>query len=447
MVEEKEAPLNFESSVEDVGPCKKKIRITVSKESVSDRYEKDFSEIRKTMLLPGFRKGHVPKKLLERKVGKELVEDLKEAIAQECMQKVLEERDLKPLVPFQMETEKMDLKPEEPFQFEITLEVKPDFELGEYTGIPAQKPQVLVSDGEVDEALEALRRRTAIPKAVEERGIESGDFVLCNAEFMREGEILLSKEGCRISSRFRSIEGVEIPKYDENIVGKKVNDEVTLPITLPENFLRKDLGGKEAQLRLQILEVNEILLPEVSDEWAKKLDYENLEELRKGLEKSIRLQKDKESDRAVEDHVIATLLEGHPFDLPVDLVEREAEEAIVRMKVNLQLEGKSEEEIEGHLMDLRQRKKEEIIRDFKKSLLLEKIAEKEKIYVTEEEMDECLLQIAYSQGQNPQAVREYFENNNLIGRLRLQIRERKVRDFLRGKAHIQPAEGEKKKDE
>lgn len=440
--EEKKLTPRVES--EEIGPCKIKLRIEVGADRVKELIDEKYRELNESLALPGFRKGHAPRPLLERKFGKALLDDLKMELIHRSFDEAKEERKLEPVGDPQVQDgEKLAVEEGKPFAYEIVLEVRPNFEVKNYEGIRVKKPRIAVEDAEVDQALEGFRESKAEWAPAEDGIARLGDQVIADLALVAEGkEIDRAENNDFVLSPEIFFYGKPLPDFHTAIVGKKPGDQVEYPMTLPNDFVPPAYAGKQAVVRATIKGLKRKHLPPLDDDFARKhFDMDSLEELRRDVRKRLEREKEAQAREGMADRIVEEIVRANDFPMPEGLIEAGTEEALRRMHLEMALRGVSEEEIHKTLDQEKSRSREQMVRALKEHFILENLARKEKIFVTEDQVEDRVAQLAARHGRWPHEMRAYLEEHGLMSALRRRMREDLVREFLLSKAVIEEEAG------
>ena len=435
-----EGPPPFVSTVDETGPCARLVRVEVTKERVRQEIDSSYEELRRTVFIKGFRTGHVPRHVLERRYGADVLEGVKQTLMDEGYKAALEEHSLRPALPPDVDPKVVTLELGKPLCFEFQLEVVPEFTIDNYKGLVVQRPPVGVSEEDVERSVEALRMRRGEFKVVEGASIEEADVPVCHAVVLLDGEEAWRRNELGAHIADQTVGGLAVPGLRDALVGAKAGDSKTLKMTLPEEFPEEALRGKEVDLEVTVDEVRRFIAPEASDEWAKSLEFEGLEDLREELEDELRQRRERDADEVVRSGVDDQLLELTSFDVPDGLVERLVEGAKDRQRMALLYRGVPEAEIEKLVAEQEQRTREGSVRSCRLHFIYVQIADQEKVFVTETEMEQRIQAIALNYERRPDEVKAELEEQGRLSSLRQQMREEKVRDFLVQHAEVQEAE-------
>lgn len=419
------------SEVQEAGPCRKLIEATVASTRVREELESSFKELKLNVIVPGFRKGKAPRKLLERKFGEEVKDQVQEKLRDEAFLEVLEKENLEAVG--EPEFAKLELSEDETLTFEVTVEVKPDFKLGDYKGLKLEKPSEKVTEKDVEEAIEALRLRNSELVTEEGRKVKEGDTVLGEWRVAVGENVLSEEKEILVPVAKGKVLGVEVdlPKV---LKKAKAGDEKSTTINLPEDFENSEFAGREAEILIKIKEVKVNKLPELDDEFAKTLGLDSIDALKEQVEKHVEARKKAASRESLEVQAFDKLLEDAEFDIPEGLLDREAHRMKDDMRRRLRFRGVPPKVVEERLEEMGDSTKDETRKRIKSGFVMDKIAEVEKITATEDEVQNLIESLAADSGQKSADVRKRMEESGMIGNLRTQIRREKSIQLVLDKA-------------
>ncbi len=429
---------DFSSEVAEIGPCKLSLKFQVPQEKVALKIDEKYKELNQNVSIPGFRRGKVPRKLLEKRYGKTVMEEAKLDIVNACYEKVVEDKKLNPVGEPQIDLEKIELKEDAALAFEATVEVKPTFELKEYAGIEAKRPKVEVSDLDVGLAVDRVRETKANMVPVSTGECQVDDILVVDEELLVDGNSIEKHENVRIPvNDGNSIMGRPCPELKSTLLGAKAGDTRTLKVTVPEEHKDAALKGKEGEVRLTVRDIKRIQLPELTEAWLKSMDFDSLDEFKEEIRRRVKAEKEKAADEVVEERILEELRRRHEFPIPEGLITANVDRVLARTHIDLQGAGMSEEKIQEHLEANREASRGTVGTYLRNRYLLEAIADKEKLYVTEDEVEERIQRIAVASKKWPHEVKEQYENEGLLPVLRGKMREEKVLVLLREKAKVE----------
>jgi trigger factor len=418
--------------VAPLGPCRKKVSVTVPPERVREEYERQYEEINKNVVLPGFRKGRAPRRVLERRFAAHIGPDVKEGLVKAALEKLVEEKKVDPLAPPEIDVESLALDPQKALEFEFECVTKPEFETPQYKGLEVKVPAASVTDEQVQQAVDAMRRRRAkLEPAPEGAALAEGDIAVVDYE-VRSGESVDAHDAGAYYVLGRGVlAGFVAEGLDEALRGKTPGATFAVPARVPPDDPREELRGKAMDLTGTLKEVRRYVLPPVDAEFLKTLDFEDEAEMREDVRKRLLRAQRRRVESEAEERLVEGLLEAVPMSLPPDFVERELESWAARRRVAAQMEGISEEEVTRQIDAARDDTKGRIEHDMRRFFLLDRIAEAEGIEATKEEMVQAIEEIAATYGHPVEEVMATFRDHGRLAELRSQIRHRKVRERVR----------------
>ncbi|MCP4265391.1 MAG: trigger factor [Candidatus Brocadiaceae bacterium] len=424
--------------IEEIGPCKKLIKIEVPKEKIEAEWQTQLKEVARMANLPGFRKGKAPRQILEKKFGDRIVDEVKRAVVSESYQQAIEENKLSPVGDPDISDINIELG--KSLKYEITLEVLPTFELGEYKGMPLKKKFVTVTDEDVDSALKTLSRQKTQLTVVTKGKVEDEDYIICDCKVDVNGEVVWEDEELEVMASGPKVADVNVPDLKSNLVGAKSGDELTIDVQLEDNFSIEKYRNKPAKLAISIKEIKRPVSPDINDELAKQVGYDTLDELKEFLSKRLDMEKKRMAEGEMMEQITSNLVEMADFEMPEDLMKNQSSEKLQKYQLDLLNKGTPPEEIEKNIEDLKSASDESVVKDFKMSLVLEHIAEKERIFVTEDDVNQRISEMAGMYGMEPAGMKQQLEKMNSMSNLRHQLKESKTLNFVMKEANIEEIE-------
>ena len=424
----------MKASVEEISPIKKKVSVEIPEDQVAKEVESFYKDLGKKAKIKGFRPGKVPRNILERYFKDYVKTEVIQKLIEETYPKALSETHLEPVSPPVVDPG--EFEGGKPFQYSAVIEVKPDIQLGGYTGLKIEGKKEEVKDEEVEERLKTLQNLHANLKTISEaRPIQAGDYVILDYEASLGGKPL--EGGKAIDFTVEVGSGQFIPTLEEKLIGLKPEEEREIEVSFPEDYGYQKWAGKTLSFQVKIKEIKEKILPPLDDEFAKDLgDYSSFEELRAKLKGEIEKEKELALERQLKDRVVDQLLEANPFEVPESLVEEQAKALVSDTKLRLAAQGVdlknlgvSEEKLQGDYRAVAQRQ-------VKTFLILERIAGQEGILATDEEAEARLQEMADRMRQKLEVLKRYYEKNGLLPEVRTGIIRDKTLNFLLEKADI-----------
>jgi len=430
---EKVAP-NFNVTVEEVGPCKKRLKVEVPRENVEEELKKRLEELKGSLALPGFRKGKAPKGLIERQFSKQVQEDVRNSLLSNFYQQAIEQNKLEPIG--EPEFADIDFDPSKPLNFQVTFEVKPHFELEGYKGLQLKRKSGEVTPEELQSALNRVGLSRMQLVSVEGGEALAQDQVLCDYRVEVEGKTVSHEEEVALWVSGQRVGAFPVPDLTKLLVGAKAGETKEVKVNLGSKFQVAEYRNKEGTLRLSIKEIKRPTVPELNDALAKQMNFPDLEKLKEAVGRQLEVEKKRWVEQDLQNQVFAKLLEMAKFDLPKDWIQRQTVERLYRYQLELLQKGVPLEDIEKEGGKLKDASEGSVISDLKISLLLGYIADKERVYATENDLEIRINEMARSYGTTTAKIRRHLEKQGAPSALRHQIREDKVIKLLLKEANI-----------
>lgn len=427
------------ATIAESGPCKVTLSVTVPAEDVKSKIDHSYVELQRTANVKGFRPGKCPIKRLKRLYGSQVSMNVRDDLLSDSLQNAIKEHSLEPIGNPRIEN--MTFQDEQEFSFQAVCFVKPKFDVKDYLGVEVDVERPKVTDEAVEDILNQVRRSKGSGQTKPEGAkVDSDDdLVMADVHIHFNGEVISHDHGFGpIFEGTKGVRGIPVEDLFKKLKGKKVGDEVKIKATVPETYLATpEARGKEVEIHIKITELNIWTMPAMED-LLKEMDYATEDELRADIRKGQEARAEQESHAAAESAILTKVVAANAgsLDLPEDLIQEEAQQIVARRQLEMQQQGKSEEEIAAALEELQYNSKNSLMESFKTYFILDRIAQKEKIFVTENDVNQAVASIAANYGHPAEAVREHMEANGQMSQLRNQLRESKIRKFLREKGKV-----------
>ena len=403
------------------------VEARIAKTDIDKRVEKIARQAAKQMKIDGFRPGKVPVSIVKKRLGDRLVQDAEAEALREVLDTASKELEL--------DAEKIIGEPavtkfdrgEEFIEVELKLSLRPEIEIGDISEIVPEVETPEVTEEEVEERVKELAEAQASFESVEEeRGLEEGDMAVFDFEGFLDGEPFEGGKAENFELRIGS--GQFIPGFEEQMKGMKKGEEKTIKVTFPEDYRNKELAGKEVEFKVKLNDIKAKKPVEIDDNLAKKvLGDENgtLEKLEKEVEEQIRSEKlSKLYNDELKPKLVEALVETFEFDLPESVVEQEVEMAL-RNKIQQMGEEELGElrENEEKVKTLRDELRGDAVKSVKATFIVDALAKKEGVEVSDQEMMQTIYYEAISMGQDPQQTFEYYRKQNLLPAIKMAMIE------------------------
>jgi len=440
-------------TVENLAPCKKLVRVEVEATKVDETLDNVTRQFQREANLPGFRPGKAPRDMVVRKYAKDIEDEAKRKLISEAYKSALEEQKLDVLgYP---DIEEIQFSRGQPLQFAATIETSPEFELPEYRGIPVKREARSVTDEDVEKALQVLRENQTNFKTVE-RPAQSGDIAVVNYTGTTDGkpitEIAPTAKGLTEQKSFWVEIGSTsfIPGFAEQIMGAKAGEKRTVNVDFPADFVTRELAGKKGVYEVEVGEVKEKVLPAVDEAFAKSYGAESLEKLRAGVRRDLENELSYKTKKSIRTQLVRSLLNRINFELPESAVANETRNVVYDIVQENTKRGISREAIEQQKEQIYSAATQGAKERVKVAFMLQKIAEKEDIKVSQEEISQRISFLAATYQIPAQKFLKDLQKRNGLIEIYDQLMNEKVLDLLQKEAKIedvapeqQPAEAPK----
>jgi trigger factor len=427
-------------TVQNLAPCKKLVRVEVETETVNKTFDSIGKEFQREAAFPGFRPGKAPLDMVLRKYEKDIQTEVKKKLISDSYKKAVEEQKLDVLgYP---DIEEIQFNRGQPLQFAATVETAPEFELPEYKGLPLKREARSVTDADLERALEALREPHATFKT-EDRPVQAGDIAVVNYTGSSDGQPLtvIAPNAGRLAEQKNFWVDVPsnsfIPGFAEQLVGAKAGERRTVNIDFPEKFVTPELAGKKSAYEVEVLEVKTKVLPIVDEAFAKNYGAENLEKLRAGVRKDLENELSFKQNREIRNQIIGSLLQRVNFELPATAVAQETRNVVYNIVRENQKRGVSRELIEQQKDQIFSAATNQSKDRLKVAFLLQKIAEKEDIKVSQEEIAQRINHLAGMYDIAPDKFLKDLQKRNGLIEIYDQVMNEKVLDMLQQQAKVE----------
>ena len=399
--------------VEDLGKNMKKLSVTVGSDKLEKAINKAYNRQKNKISMPGFRKGKVPRYLIEKTYGPEVFyDDASNILIRDEYPIAYDESELD--IVSQPEIDIVQIEKGKDFIFTATVAVKPDVELGKYKGVTVTKVDTDVTDEEVDAEINKELEKNGRTVVVD-REIANGDVAHIDFTGYMNGEPFENGTGTDFDLEIGSHSFVDT--FEEQLIGYKAGDNVEVDVTFPEEYGAKDLAGKEATFKVKIKEVKTTELPELDDEFVQDVDDEcdTVDEYKKKVKERLEDNKNKEATRAKEDEAVAKVVDDSKMDIPDAMVEMQVEQMMREFSQSLAMQGMSfEQYMQFSGVDpekFKEQAKPEALKRIGTSLVLEKIAEVENIEVTDEDVEAKMKEMADSYGMEVEEFKKMIPDD------------------------------------
>jgi trigger factor len=405
--------------------CKHSLEISVPVETVDTETERVVSSFQQRAKLPGFRPGKAPAGLVRKQFEGDIRQQVLEHLVPKFLDQELQKQDLK--IVGTPDISDVHFHRGEPLRFKAEFEVFPEIELKDYQNLEVAYQDPQVTDEDMAKRIEEIRDQKADYSNVDPRPVQDGDYAVVSLESLSGTEQPVKQDEMMLHV------GAEdtLPAFTENLRGMSPGEEKDFEVTYPEDYGQPKLAGRTIRFHVVVKGIRKKELPEVNDEFAKDLgDFRTVDELREELRKRMLAQREQEAQRAAKDKLVEKLVDAHDFPIPEAFVDRQVRNRIEQTLHSLAQEGIDASKIQLDWQKLKSSQRDKALREVKASLILSRIAERETINATRDEVDKEVERLARQQREPFAAVRLRFEKDGTLGRIASHIQTEKTLNFL-----------------
>ena len=427
--------------ITDAGPCKKTIHIEIPAETVAEQLGTSVDTLMLEADLPGFRKGRAPRRLVEKRFGPTIRKEAKGQLVSAAYSKAVEDHKLKVVGdPVSEELLNVEIVDGKPLAFEIEVEVLPEFDLPSLDAIEIKRPTLLVTDDMAQKEFDRLLLNEGRLEPKEK--VASGDYLTGHAIMTDEhGKVHLDINDAVVQVPTSDkngkgmILGVSVDDFADQLKLPSIGTKVTIKTTGPENHENEAIRAKKLTITFDVTRSDEII-PASPADVAKRYGMDSPDQVKDALRKRIEQRVEIEQQTAMRQQVAKHLLDNTTMDLPQRLTANQAVRNLERKRLELMHQGVDQQTIEERLADLRSASATVAAAELKLFFIMDKIAEKFDVKITDAEINGRIAQIAVSRGERPERLRQDLINRNQVGMIYQQIREHKAMDAILTKAKV-----------
>lgn len=434
-VKEEKVRLQLEVKIDKPSACERHVTVTVAKEDVARYVKEGFDDLVPKAELPGFRPGRAPRKLVESRFKEQISDQVKGKLLMDSLSQLSDDHQFTAISEPDFDMESVQLPTDGPMVFEFDIEVRPEFDLPAWKGLKLDRPSHEYNDSEVQERLARLLSKYGQMQA-HEGPLEAGHFATITLRASHEGQQIsqLTEETIEVRPTL-SFTDAKLEGFDKLVIGNNIGDTVTTQLKISDESENEALRGKEIELSLEIVNIEARKPPDLTPAFLEKIggfadEGELKAEVRKELERQLKYQQ----QRRVRQQITGQLTITATWDLPQELLKRQARRELDRAVLELQSSGFNQDQIRAYSNDLRQNAMASTSRALKEHFILERIAEEHKIEAAPEDFDKEIELLAEQSDESPRRVRARLEKKGLMDSLRNQIVERKVIELIESEA-------------
>ncbi|MEO0474614.1 MAG: trigger factor [Planctomycetota bacterium] len=452
---EEQDGLKFDVKIEDAGPACKALTITIPEDEIKAKTENVYGDLEDEAVVPGFRRGRAPRRLLEKRFAGHVKDDVKNQLLSESYTKAIEDNELDPLSDPQVdEAEALELPESGDLTFTVKVEVTPDVELPAYDSLEVTKTVTTVADTDIDEEIERMQQQSGKPSTLEDAKIEEGDYAGVDvkiyagkdagddAELIQEiplDYVMVNGESAEYKGH---VAGIVVDDLGKQLTGKTGGDELTISMDGPAAHENEQIRDQPITIKLTIGSVHRIE-PATVEEVTEQMGLGSEDELKERVKTMLEQRAEQNTQADLYQQLTDALVEKVDLELPKGITDQQAARVLNRQGMEMLYRGVPEEEVKAKLAEMRSESEEQAARQLKQFFILDKASKELEIDVDEQELNGRIAMMAMQQGRRPDKLRQEMAKQGQIEQLYLQLREQKTLDKILESAKVTEVEGEK----
>lgn len=452
---ESEKTLNFEVKIEDAGPACKSLTITIPEDQIKEKIESSYGSLEDDAVVPGFRKGRAPRRLLEKRFASHVKDDVKTQLISESYTQAIQDNELDPLSDPQVDdADKIELPESGDMTFTVKVEITPDVELPKYSTLEVTKTITPVADSDIDAEIERMCAQGGKPTTPEDAKIEEGDYAGVevkiyagqdagdDAELIQEiplDHVLVNGESAEYKGH---VAGIVVDDLGKTLTGKTAGDDVVVSMTGPSAHENEQIREQPITIKLTIGTVHRIE-PATVESITEQMGLEGEDELKERVKTMLEQKAEQNTQADLYQQLNDALVEKVELELPKGITDQQAARVLQRQGMEMMYRGVPEEEVRAKLAEMRSESEEQAARQLKQFFILDKASKELEIDVDEQELNGRIAMMAMQQGRRPDKLRQEMAQQGQIEQLYLQLREQKTLDKILEEAKVTEVEGDK----
>ncbi len=420
--------------IDELSPVQRKVRVELPAETVAKEFSRAYKNLGGRVRVKGFRTGKIPRSVLQGIYGDDVKSEVRSHLVEESLGEVIKDRGLQ--IVSRPEVESQDLREDGEFSFSAVFEVKPEIEIKDYIGVEVEKPRISITDAQVDEALNRLRESHASLAPVDDREIvQKGDFVTLDFDGTLAGRPFAGGKGENYTLEVGA--GNALPQFEDAVTGLKAGEPRTVQVSYPESYSNKEIAGKAVDFSIVVREIKQKVLPTVDDEFAKDHgEHGSLDELKAAIRKRLEEELKHYQDEQLKEQLLGRLIEAHSFAIPASMVDRQSRYLMERYQSQIAGQSGDDGEPAPRREEARRTLENRATRQVQATLLVERIAQREKIDVSDKDLQDRVDKTARAAGERAKTVREYYSRPDARDDLRAQMVFDQTLNFLLERANV-----------
>lgn len=413
-------------TVEDAGAARKKILISIPEERVKAKIQQVYKELHRDAVIPGFRRGRVPHRILEKRFGSNARDTIKSQLIAESYEAAVEEQHLNVISQPEMDASKIELPESGPMLVELFVEIMPEFALPDLTGIEIKKPLLQPTEERFQVALDTLAKNLGSWQPATQPAQPNDRIQAAVDVFDDAGLMLTQMNFTALPVQTKTLLGIGFDDLAQRLGGATAGSTVEISGKVPDDFPQPQVRGRNVKIVLHVTGVEHQHIPELNDQLAKENGFADLADLHAAMRDALQTRLAGEMDRIMQTQVLAALLQRTSLDMPAKVSARQSDHTLRRRATELMQRGVPVAEIEKHLDELKAMSTQEALRDLKTAFIVNRLAEEFQITVTAGEINAEIASIATQYGRRPEKLRQELAGDGRLEDLAQQILQRNV---------------------
>ena len=426
--------LRQDVDIKDVGPCKKHIKVTVNRADIDERMDEKISKlvVEDHAMVAGFRPGKAPRKVIERRYHKDVMEQVRAEVLMASLEQIAEDHDVAPLSPPDIDPLNIEIPKEGPLIYEFDVEVRPQFDLPNYKGLKLKRPVKTFTEADVDREQRRILEPYGqiVPKGAKAK-VEIGDYIVADMTSKFGGNIVneAKEVQVRVDPRLALRDGV-CENFGKALAGAKAGDSRTVQIVLSDAVANPSMRGATMDATFQIKDIKTTRLPELNEELLERFGVRTPEAFRELVRVVLDRKLEYAQRQSARQQVLQLINESSQWELPQDLLRRQARRTMQQRVMEMRNAGMSEDEILARQRLLQQDVLKSTAMAMKEQFVLHKLAEEEKLDISDDDINDEIERIADRAGESPRRVRARLEREDMMEALAVELLERKALDLV-----------------
>lgn len=446
--------LTFDVKIEDAGPACKSLTITIPEDQIKSKIENSYGDLEDEAVVPGFRKGRAPRRLLEKRFAGHVKDDVKNQLLSESYTQAIQDNDLDPLSDPQIDdADKLELPESGDLTFTVKVEITPDVTLPAYDSLEVTKTVTQVTDSNIDAEISRMQDQSGTPTTPDDATIEEGDYAGVevkiyegedagdDAELIQEvplDHVLVNGESAEYKGH---VAGIVVADLGKKLTGKKAGDDLTVSMTGPAAHENEAIREKPITIKLTIGTVHRIEAASI-ETIIERMGLQTEDELKERVKTMLEQRAEQNTNADLYQQLTDALVEKVDLELPKGITDQQASRVLQRQGMEMMYRGVPEEEVRAKLADMRSESEEQAARQLKQFFILDKASKELEIDVDEQELNGRIAMMAMQQGRRPDKLRQEMAQQGQIEQLYLQLREQKTLDKILEQAKVTEVQGE-----